>query len=106
MSNLSIWRDRHWVDISRQLIRQNIIHEADLSCTLLKKTNANGSWLWRWLVLIDCSHHYCKSSDNPDYRIDDELFRIVSCELPPFTGNAPALIHSYRTLCMTFATFS
>lgn len=49
-SNLSIWRDRYWSDISTQLLRLNTISETHFDGPLLKKDTANGAWLWSWLV--------------------------------------------------------
>lgn len=44
------WRDRHWSDISSQLLRLNTIDETNFEASLLKKDTANGAWLWSWLV--------------------------------------------------------
>ena len=56
-------------------------------------------------VGIDQSRSALSDKKATCYQINDGLFGIVSQEVSLFQGNAAELIHDYRPLCMTFATF-
>lgn len=51
-TNLSMWRDRHWVTISQQLLYAYPIDASNFQDGLLKKDTQNGEWLFNWLVLF------------------------------------------------------